>query len=415
VVLFAERERAPGTRAWRARLSLRGRDLRGGLRGRGGIGVPRGIVARGRGRPLLPLAFVAPVLRRIEPKLRALFARDVGAQHWFGTASGEGSLTLTGLATRTPPMPVTERTTFHCFSTTKPVTAVAVLQLVADGRVDLDVPLTTYLPDVPYRNRATVRQVLSHQAGLPNPLPLSWVHAEAEHAAFDSAAFLDRVLRDHPACRPAGRTARYSNIGFLLLGRLVEVVSERPYVDCVRERILDVVGSPRSDADAYLGFDLPQDRHAAGYLRRWSGANLFVSMLPDPARLRVPEGGWVRYRPFHLNGAPYGGLKGNVLGWAPLLEALARRDPRLLPAAMYDELFAPQSLASGKPTGHALAWFVGRVGRHDYVRHAGGGPGYGAEIRVYPALGAASALLANTTVLGDERLLDRIDVSWLPE
>ena len=75
--------------------------------------------------------------------------------------------------------------------------------------------------------------------------------------------------------------------------------------------------------------------------------------------LRSSERRWIRYRTFHLNGAAYGGLKGNAHGWATLLTALAGRDPRLLPAAGYDAFFSPQLLASGKPTGHALSWFTG--------------------------------------------------------
>jgi len=136
--------------------------------------------------------------------------------------------------------------------------------------------------------------------------------------------------------------------------------------------------------------------------------------LPDTSRLRVPEGRWVRYRPFHLDGAAYGGLKGNQAGWMPLLAAIASRDPRLLPAPLYETFFAPQPLAGGGPSGHALSWFTARLGAHHPLCHAGGGPGYGAEIRIYPALGATSVLLTNTTMVSDQRLLDRLDTHWLP-
>lgn len=61
-----------------------------------------------------------------------------------------------------------------------------------------------------------------------------------------------------------------------------------------------------------------------------------------------------------------------------------------------------------------MAWFVGRHAGHDYLGHAGGGPRYGAEIRLYPALRAASAFLTNTTMLTDTRVLDRLDERWLP-
>lgn len=342
------------------------------------------------------------------------FTRQEGTQYWFHTGTGETGIDCGGLAHRAPPTAVTPQTTFHCFSTTKPITALAVLQLVAEGRVALDEPLTTYLPDIPYRNGATVRQILSHQGGLANPLPLAWVHAEDEHARFDPMAFLERVLRQHGACSPAGRRARYSNIGFLLLGRLIEVVGHCAYQEFVRRRILDVVGCNDAQSGASLGYEIPAAGHATGYTHRWSGLGLLITLLPDHESLRSNEGGWIRYRPFHLNGAAYGGLKGNALGWAPLLTALAARDPRLLPAKQYDAFFAPQALSSGKPTGYALSWFTGRHRGHEYRCHAGGGPGYGAEIRIYPALGAASALLTNTTIVNDERLLDRLDERWLP-
>ncbi|OFW27121.1 MAG: hypothetical protein A3H97_13235 [Acidobacteria bacterium RIFCSPLOWO2_02_FULL_65_29] len=340
------------------------------------------------------------------------FTRQEGAQYWHCTGTGEASIVCTGLAHREPPTNVTPRTTFHCFSATKPVTALAVLRLVAEGGIELDAPLTTYLPDIPYRNGATVRQVLSHQAGLPNPVPLSWVHAD-DDPGFDESAFLDRVLRTHRTCAVPGRRTRYSNVGFLLLGRLIEVVAGRPYAEFVRERIVDTVRCDDSGTGAYLGFDIPRNGHATGYTHRWSGLGLFISLLPDPAHLRSNEGAWIRYRPFHLNGAAYGGLKGNVVGWAPLLTALATRDRRLLPSGLYDAFFAPQTLTSGVSSGHALSWFTGSHAGHEYVCHAGGGPGYGAEIRIYPVLRAASALLTNTTIVRDARLLDRLDEHWL--
>ena len=92
---------------------------------------------------------------RAENLLQTIFPRQEGAQYWFRTRTDETSVACSGLATRAPPTPVTPETTFHCFSTTKPITALAVLQLVMEGSVSLDAPLATYLPDLPYRNGAT--------------------------------------------------------------------------------------------------------------------------------------------------------------------------------------------------------------------------------------------------------------------
>ncbi|HWB75752.1 MAG TPA: serine hydrolase domain-containing protein [Nannocystaceae bacterium] len=349
----------------------------------------------------------------IDRALADTFGHDIGAQYWFRRSDGETTLRCVGLATRRPPTPVVPRTTFHAFSTTKPITALAVLQLVDKGELELDAPLARWLPDLPYRNRATVRQVLSHQAGLPNPLPLDWVHRAAAHAGFDHDAFLANVLRDHPKHGAAGARARYSNIGFLVLGRLVAMLSGTRYVDYVHTKILDVVRD-RDDADAWLDFTTPDgERHATGYTRIMSPIGMMVSLMPDRQKLRTREGGWLRYAPFYLDGAAYGGLVGNARGWAPVLSAIAGRDERLLSAAGYRDYFAPQSLASGERSGHAMSWFTGRLGAHDFRCHAGGGPGYGAEIRVYPELGAASAVLSNTTIVTDTRMLDRLDACWL--
>lgn len=355
----------------------------------------------------------ATAVDAIDRALADVFRHDIGAQYWFQRADGETTLRTIGLATRRPATPVVPRTTFHAFSTTKPITALAVLQLVDAGKLELDAPIATYLPEIPYRNGATVRQLLSHQAGLPNPLPLDWVHHAAAHASFDHDAFLAKVLRDHPKCGRAGVRARYSNIGFLLLGRLVATLGGARYVDYVRARILDVVRE-HDDADAWLDFATPDgDRHAIGYTRIMSPIGMMVSLMPDRLRLRTREGAWLRYAPFYLDGAAYGGLAGNARGWAPLLIAIARGDERLLSSARYRDYFAPQSLASGEPSGHAMSWFTGRLGAHEFRCHAGGGPGYGAEIRVYPQLGAASAVLSNTTIVTDTRMLDRIDACWL--
>jgi CubicO group peptidase (beta-lactamase class C family) len=221
---------------------------------------------------------------------------------------------------------------------------------------------------------------------------------------------------------------RYSNVGFLLLGQVVAAVSGRPLPDYVRAHILAPAlarapdlpplgadDAPDPWADPVLGFSHPPAEVATGYTRRLSWAGLVVSALPDPQRLRVLEGGWVRYQPFHLNGAAYGGLIGNGAGWLRLLWALAQRQEALLSAEAYAAFFTPQPLsASGRSSGHALAWFVGYLGRHAYACHAGGGPGYYAEVRIYPGLGAASVLLTNSTGLRDRRRLDQLDAHWLP-
>ncbi|MDE2250066.1 MAG: beta-lactamase family protein [Gammaproteobacteria bacterium] len=119
------------------------------------------------------------------------------------------------LATRRP---MTADTTMMAFSMSKTVTALATLQLLDRGALSLDVPLARFVPWQPYGPDVTIRQLLCHTAGIPNPLPLRWVHPAGD-AAFEERAHLDAVLRRHPRlASPPGTRYAYANIGYWLLG-----------------------------------------------------------------------------------------------------------------------------------------------------------------------------------------------------
>ena len=105
----------------------------------------------------------------------------------------------------------------------KTITAVGVMQLVEAGRVGLDDPVERYVDSLPYGSSVTVRQLISHTSGIPNPIPLRWVHPEARHGSFDENAALATVLRDHQRLSfEPGTKYAYSNIGYWLLGKVVE-------------------------------------------------------------------------------------------------------------------------------------------------------------------------------------------------
>src|SRR6187200_1136392 len=109
---------------------------------------------------------------------------------------------------------------------TKIATATAAVRLHADGQLDLDAPIDTYLPD--YRpttkhGHPTMRHLLTHTAGLDNPLPIRWVRTEDQP---EDPALFDRVLEKHGAPKTSvGDQAAYSTIGYLLAGRVIEAVT----------------------------------------------------------------------------------------------------------------------------------------------------------------------------------------------
>jgi D-alanyl-D-alanine carboxypeptidase len=83
---------------------------------------------------------------------------------------------------------MTSSTTMMGYSTSKTVTAVAVLRLVQEQKVRLDESVEHYVGTTPYGPKVTVRQLLSHTSGIPNPMPLQWVHLATQHQNVDQRA-----------------------------------------------------------------------------------------------------------------------------------------------------------------------------------------------------------------------------------
>jgi CubicO group peptidase (beta-lactamase class C family) len=141
--------------------------------------------------------------------------------------------------------PVGPSTAFLWFSMTKVVTATAVMQLVDEGRLGLDDPVNRYYAPftvVRQPTLVTVRHLLSHSSGLANPIPLRWVHpadAPEPHHATLVQRLLTRYVR--LSFRPGDR-ARYSNLGYLVLGEVIAQVAGSTYEDYVRQRILAPLG-----------------------------------------------------------------------------------------------------------------------------------------------------------------------------
>ena len=310
-----------------------------------------------------------------------------------------------GLANPQAQLPVEVDTTFNTYSVTKTLTTAAVLQLVEQERVDLDHPIAQYCSRWPQSGTATVRQTLLHTAGFANPNPLAWVHLDRERAAFDRRRFVDDLLRTHgrPISKPGARYA-YSNIGYLLLGELIETVSGQPYAQYVAQHLI----SPLRLADGEtLAFDIPNPAtHARGTLKRFGWLNAVLGLVIDRDRLvDATAGRWVQFHNHHVNADAYGGLIGNAHGLARYAQALLARDDFLSPTSRA-LLFTTQP---GPGPARSLGWFMGRLDGEPWSAHPGGGAGYYSELRVYPRLGCVSVVMFNRAGIRDEHVLDRLD------
>lgn len=140
---------------------------------------------------------------------------------------------------------VTSDTPFLWGSVAKPVTGLAVMQLVEAGRVELDAPVRTYLPwfrlaDREVSGRITVRQLLTNTSGIPTS-----ASARIGDRYDNAPGALSHAVRDLARIAPAaepGESYAYSSAGYAVLGALVEEVSGRPFGAYVHENVLDPLG-----------------------------------------------------------------------------------------------------------------------------------------------------------------------------
>ena len=303
-------------------------------------------------------------------------------------------------------------TTLMAYSMTKTFTAVAILQLAELRKLSLDDVIDRHLPHAAYHGHGiTLRQLLNHTSGVPNPIPLRWVHLAAEDASFNEAEALAAVVRENPdlAFEP-GRKFAYSNIGYWLLGKVVEQVTGQSYPAYVRENILQPLGlSP-----AEMGFVIPDaSRHANGYLKKYSVMNVVKGFVIDRKFLGGYEGHWLRLNSHYLNGPAFGGLIGTARGFSRFLQDQLRGESVLFGLETKRVLETRQTDGAGQPIPMTPGWHVGETHGVAYFFKEGGGGGFHCEMRIYPAKGVASVVMVNSTGFNSTNFLNRIDRTFL--
>ena len=313
-----------------------------------------------------------------------------------------------GLADLSLGRPMLADTTLMAYSMSKTITAAAVLQLVERGRIGLDEPVARYLDWQPYGDRITVRQLLTHTSGVPNPLPLRWVHPAAAHATFDERSALLDVLNRHPRLAfSSGAKYAYSNIGYWLLGWIVAHASEQPFTTYVETSVLRPLDLGREQI-GYMVTD--PARHATGYLEKYSLINLVKSWLIDPALVGDYAGNWLQIRDHYPNGPAFGGLVGSATAFARFLQDQLRTHSRLFGDATREAFVEQQHTAAGRPVPMTLGWHIGAVRRVRYLYKEGGGGGFHCLMRLYPERRVGTVVMTNATGSNVARLLDAVDL-----
>ncbi len=305
-------------------------------------------------------------------------------------------------------------TTYHGFSVTKTFTALAIMQLFEKGIIDINKPTHEYLPEFPYGKEVTVKQLLNHSGGIPNPIPLDWIHLDSEHKIFDSDTFFKLIFKKNSKTRfQPNDKFQYSNLGYVILGQLIEKVSGITYEEYITENIINKL--PINPAD--LTFEVVNyEIHAVGYHKRMSFSNLILGFFLDKSKfMGKVTGKWRSFKNFYVNGPSYGGLIGTPTAFVTYLQELLKKDNCLISDEYKQMLFQENITNKDENTGMCLSWFCGELDGTKYFAHAGGGGGYYCEIRIYPDLKKGSVVFFNRTGMSDERFLDKLDIISINE
>jgi CubicO group peptidase (beta-lactamase class C family) len=263
----------------------------------------------------------------------------------------------------------------------------------------------------PYGPEVTVRHLLTHTGGLPNPIPLAWVHSADQHDRFDESAALAGVLRRHARriSRPGARY-RYSNIGYWLLGPLVARASGLPFVVYVRDHVL----APLGITPVELGYSVgsPAD-HAHGYLEKYSALNLLKGLFIDRALIGTYAGRWLHIRDHYLNGPAFGGLVGSAQGFAAFLQDQLRPRSALFREATRTIFYTRHTTPAGQSIPMTPGWHVMDRSAGPVFFKEGGGGGFHSMMRLYPSSGLGTVVIVNATSFDVRGLLDSIDAVLL--
>lgn len=231
--------------------------------------------------------------------------------------------------------PVTTSTRFRIASLSKPITAAAVHVLVAEDQLALDEPVLPHLDGVPADprwDRITVRHLLEHSAGFDRQASHDWTFESrrvARELGERGPPELDAILRvvmRRPLSFDPGSGYAYSNLGYSILGAVIEDVTGQPYERFVRERVLAPAGIERME----LGRTRPDERPAdeARYFPHPAEARS-RSVFDDQARVPTPDGG------FYL--APMAAHGGWIGTAEDLVRFMARLDGRPSPPDLISE------------------------------------------------------------------------------
>ena len=321
--------------------------------------------------PALLAAQSADKIRAIEQVITTEMSRNTipGLTVAIGNASGMRWSNGYGMADLENLVPATALTEIRLGSISKPITAVAVMQLVEKDQIQLDAPIQKYVPSFPQKQwPVTVRQLLGHLGGVRH-----YQGAEIE----STRHYTDRItplkiFQDDPLLFEPGSKYSYTTYGFNLLGAAVENVTHMPFVDYLRANVFQPAGMDRIGPDDVYAIIPHRSR---GY-RLTADKQLVNCGLADTSN-KIPGGGLIS-------------TAGDLVSFALALNA-----GKLVKPGTRDLMFTNQKFTSGSLSTYGMGWQIAEFEGRKIVLHGGGQQGISTSLMLFPQEGFALAVMLN--------------------
>jgi len=272
-------------------------------------------------------------------------------------------------------VPIEPDMVFRLGSITKQFTAVSILMLAEQGKLDLQDEITKFLPDYPTQGRKiTVEHLLTHTSGIQSYTDMpEWLPLWRKDFTVPEliGLFKDKPMRFEPGERWA-----YNNSGYILLGAIIEKVSGRTYEQFLDEEIFKPLGMSHS---YYGSAERIIPRRIPGYQ---AGKNGFVNA------------------PYLSMTQPYaaGSLLSSVDDLAVWSDAVF--SGKLVKEETLAKALTPYKLKNGESTGYGYGWFIADFGGHRSVEHGGGINGFTSYEMTLPEDRIFLAILTNGAIEG---------------
>ena len=279
-------------------------------------------------------------------------------------------------------------TVFRVGSVSKLFTDVAIMQLVEQGKVDLDTPVTRYLPDFhpnnPYDRPITLRQLMSHRSGLVREPPVGSYFDSTSPPLATTIASLNRTTLVYP---PETHT-KYSNAAIATVGYVLERVSGRPFAQALSAAVLQPLGMSAS------GFE-----PTPALTRDLAPATMWTL---DGRRFAAPT--------FQLGISPAGSMYTTVTDLARFVSALFAngrgQNGQLLKPETIAQMWTPQFARPGDHEGYGIGFRIGALDGHRTVGHDGAIYGFATTLAALPD--EKLGVIVVTTRDGANATVDRI-------